>query len=51
MASLGGQAASGYTVIEPDTFENPVKFVFEDDCKSNCNIPECEDIAIIVRCS
>ncbi|KAK0072412.1 hypothetical protein PV326_000104, partial [Microctonus aethiopoides] len=40
----------GYTVVKPDTFENPVKFAFGDDCKSHCNIPGCENITII-RCS
>ncbi|KAK0074207.1 hypothetical protein PV326_012645, partial [Microctonus aethiopoides] len=40
----------GYTVAKPDTCENPVKFAFRDECKSLCDIPECENIAII-RCS
>ncbi|KAK0079083.1 hypothetical protein PV325_001753 [Microctonus aethiopoides] len=29
---------TGYTVVEPDTFENPVKFAFGNDCKSDCDI-------------
>ncbi|KAK0071898.1 hypothetical protein PV326_000689, partial [Microctonus aethiopoides] len=27
-------------VVKSDTFENPVKFAFGDDCKSHCDIPE-----------
>lgn len=41
---------SGYLETKPDSFENPVSFAFGESCKTHCEVPGCNNIAII-RCS